>query len=727
MDIRDICINCFRPTGGEEVCMNCGYIQTDRPKQICHLYPKTILNDRYIIGRVINNGGFGVVYKAYDMRLENVVAIKELLPTQNSMVTRMPPSTEVLPVNDDRREMFTKLKQRFMKEARVMAKFSECNSIVRIYDFFEANNTVYLVMEFLEGMTLRQYIDSKEKKMSFDAAMKIMMPIMQALKVVHSEGIVHKDISPDNIFICDDGSVKLIDFGAAQFPDDENDDSYNNVVMKLGYTPPEQYRANTKVGPYSDVYSVGAVLYAVLSGTIPPESIDRLENDNLQKLTKIGVQLPIYADKAIMKAMAVKETARFNSISDFIDAITGKKKADFPEVEIRKKRIRNTLVVVVLIGAMIGSVLTTYFVKTANSIIPRQNTTITVWYIDEGNELANKRWEKIESDYSSFVKGQNSKLTETKVKIVGIPEDEYEEKLQKAFKDGNAPDVYQSVDDTFDDNSASLKPLYKMADSQSFCSAYDVMKETYKDNNKIAVTFDTPVLYTYTDNTKNSVPDEKTELTDLINTKKLSGFTRTVVCDPEVVMYAAYAYGNGQVKGADAEQLFDCSKTYDSKGKYIHPQNLFTKKKDNAMFYIGNISEYNDVSNKCRIGFGSFTVSNLTGSSVKTLYSYPEVWSVSEDSSSVNKSASQLFLYYLLCTDAGQQNIMKFGTSTHYLPMLLEAKNSVGFVVDLSFIYDKKADECVAVPYEDIKETNEKTQTIIEKSKKKGSNYNDIF
>ena len=333
MDINDICINCFKSTGGEEVCMNCGYIQTDKPKQICHLYPRTVLNNRYLIGRVINNGGFGVVYKAYDMRLERVVAIKELLPTQNSMVTRMPPSQDVIPVNDERREIFEKLKKRFMKEARVVAQFSECNSIVRVFDFFESNNTAYLVMEYLDGMTFRQYIDQNGSKMDFDSALGILMPIMQALKVVHNEGVVHKDVSPDNIFICNDGMVKLIDFGAAQFDNEDIDaDSSSSVILKVGYTPPEQYRTNTIVKPCSDIYSIGAVFYAVLSGTTPVESIDRIEKDTLQRLSKLGVDVPIYADKAIMKAMALKENSRFKSMDEFIDAVTGKKKAEFSEV-----------------------------------------------------------------------------------------------------------------------------------------------------------------------------------------------------------------------------------------------------------------------------------------------------------------------------------------------------------------------------------------------------------
>ena len=727
MDIKDICINCFKSTGGEEVCMHCGYIQTDKPKQICHLYPRTILNNRYIIGRVINNGGFGVVYKAYDMRLETIVAIKELLPTQNSMVTRMPPSLEVIPVNDERREAFIKLKQRFMKEARVMAQFSECSSIVRIYDFFEANNTAYLVMEYLEGMTLRQYIDTKENKMSFESALNTIMPIMQALKVIHSGGVIHKDVSPDNIFICDDGTVKLIDFGAAQFEDDVIDeDTFGSVVMKLGYTPPEQYRANSKVTPCSDIYSIGAVFYAVLTGQIPPESIDRIENDTLQKLSKQGIELPLYADKAIMKAMALKEHNRFASMQAFIDAITGKKKADFPEVEIRKKKIRNVCLVSVIVIALVGSVFTAYMIKSMNSIVPKKNTTITLWYVDKGDELMNKRWEKAAQDFKKFAKSQDEKLNNTNVKVVGIPEKDYESKLEKAFKDGTAPDIYQSTSSRFDEHAVSLNPLFKKVSKSEIAVAYDVMLEEYQEHNKLAVCFDMPVLYTYTDNSKNKVPEASTSLDDLIGAEKLSGFSYSLVSNPEAVLYASYAYGSGKLDEDVAEKLFESSKTFDEE-KYIKPQKLFVKNKNNAMYYVGMMSEYSDILDGSRMGSASFSVSRLTGSKVKDTYVFPELWSISDSTSIVNRNTSNLFLYFLLCNYEGQRDMIRVGSDTYYLPMLTSTTDSIGYYDKYEFIYDNKDSESIkTVPYDELDDVDKKTEQIKKESKNKKSTYSEI-
>ncbi len=286
MDINELCISCFKPTGGEEVCMHCGHIQTEKPRQLCHLYPHTILNDRYIIGSDINNGGFGVVYKAYDLKLETVVAIKELLPTQNSIVNRVPGTTDVIPVGEKRTEQFEALKHKFLEEARLMAQFSQFDGIVHIYDFFECNNTAYHVMEYLEGENLREFLNENDNKMDYDKAISIMLPIMEILKVAHKNKVIHCDVSPDNIFICNNGKVKLIDFGAAKFSDTEIGDD-EAIVAKPGYTPPEQYRRNGEIGPFTDIYSVGAVLYRLLSGISPDESIDRAEKDELQKLSKL--------------------------------------------------------------------------------------------------------------------------------------------------------------------------------------------------------------------------------------------------------------------------------------------------------------------------------------------------------------------------------------------------------------------------------------------------------
>lgn len=726
MDIKELCINCFRNTGGEEVCMHCGYIQSDKPKQLCHLYPHTILNERYIIGRVINNGGFGVVYKAYDMKLENIVAIKELLPTQNSMVNRVPNTTDVIPVNEQRAQQFELFKQKFLQEARTMAQFSQCESIVRIYDYFAANNTAYLVMEFLDGVTLREYLDSNQnKQIDFERAMSIILPVMEALKFVHKANVIHRDVSPDNIFLCNDGRVKLIDFGAAKFSETEIENN-NSVVMKPGYTPPEQYRTKGKIGPYSDIYSVGAVLYTILSGSIPEESIDRVEKDHLEKLSKLGVSIPIYAEKSIMKAMALREQARFKSMDDFIKAVKGEKKADFPEVELKKKKIKRAVSVTLVFVVMITSVFAVYQVKNRNDLVPSKNTIIKLWYSDNGNEALNERWNIIADEFSDFVAAQSKSLDSTEIVVKGIPAENYEETLKQAFENGTAPDIYESTSSELDGYAASLNNLYDEIDDADYESIYQVMKSEYQPKNKIAVCFDVPVLYTYTDFKYISTPDSNTSLDKLQKADTSKGkFKYSLLCNPDTVLYASYSYGY-QDSGVDTIpiQLYNAATVFDGK-EYVDPASVFTSSKDNAMYYIGFMSEYSSISQNSRAGQSSFSVSTLTGSNVSETVIFPEVWSISSKSSSVNRQCASLFLYFLIAMDDGQGDITRANRNTYYLPMLTSAVENIGYYEEYKVIYNPD-NNFYALPANDVEKITNKVQKISENAKKYDSKLSDV-
>lgn len=686
MSIKDLCINCFQSTGGEEVCMHCGYIQSDTPKQICHLYPHTVLHDRYVIGKVINNGGFGVVYKAFDTRLETVVAIKELLPTQNSMVTRMPPSQEVIAVNDEKREHFNHLKLRFMEEARVMAQFSSCDSIVRIFDFFEINNTAYLVMEYLDGQTLREYIDARGKRMDYNDAMRIMSPVMEAVKVVHSNNVIHKDISADNIFVCNDGRVKLIDFGAALFGDSTITADEGAVVMKPGYTPPEQYRMNAKIGPQTDIYAVGAVLYTILSGEVPDESIDRIEKDNLQRLSKFNVDAPVCAQKSIMKAMALKESARFKTMDDFINAMDGKKKADYPEEELKKRKIMRAVLIVSVFVVMIIAIVLAYVIKTNSSIKPSAAETITLWYVDNGDEAMNKRWQNVADDFEKAIGTKDGKVTNkdyeelkgSKLEVVGIPADGYNEAVKKAFEEGKGPDIYQTLDGDLESYSTALDKLYDaVEESDLHDKEYKYMKSLYKDENRIAVCFDMPVLYTYTENNYVEAPKQSTSLDDLFAAStKVSKFKYPILCNPDASQFAAYSYGDTNEKGDVFKKLDDVSGKVKVNSKSVSTQKAFAAN-GLAVYYIGFAHEFGEISKSCSLGSNSFTVQPLTGEKTTNTLVFPETFSVSSESTLNQKKMAQLILYFMVSTPDFQKDVIRVNDKGYYMP-LLDEKNEDG-------------------------------------------------
>ena len=212
------------------------------------------------------------------MRLNETVAIKEYFPA--GFVNRVPGETDVIKFPGEKGERFEEGKEKFLNEARNTAKFSDNPNIVNVYDFFEANNTAYMVMEYLEGILLKDYIKQNSGKLDVKSSLEITNKVLDGLKEVHKAGIIHRDISPDNIMLTTDNKVKLFDFGAARFSSTEQESTYS-IIIKQGYAPPEQYRSKSKQGPYTDIYAVGAMLYSMLTGKIPEESVDRQIEDTL--------------------------------------------------------------------------------------------------------------------------------------------------------------------------------------------------------------------------------------------------------------------------------------------------------------------------------------------------------------------------------------------------------------------------------------------------------------
>ena len=272
-----------------------------------HMEPGIILHNRYIIGRVLGYGGFGVTYLGWDGKLEMKVAIKEYLPSEFS--TRMPGQTKVSVFRGEKKVQFDEGLGKFVDEARRLANFKNEDGIVRVYDSFEENDTAYIIMEYLDGETLTSYME-REGTIPEDKAVEMLMPIMKSLEVVHKEGILHRDIAPDNIFITKTGDTKLIDFGASRYATTSHSRSLT-VIIKPGYSPEEQYRSNGDQGPHTDVYALGATLYKMLTGKTPPDAMERRakfegqNKDILVEPRKIKKEISQVRETAILNAMNV--------------------------------------------------------------------------------------------------------------------------------------------------------------------------------------------------------------------------------------------------------------------------------------------------------------------------------------------------------------------------------------------------------------------------------------
>ncbi len=325
---QHLCYNCFSQRESPEgPCPYCGFDLAENTKKFpVALRAGTVLNNRYIVGRVLGQGGFGITYLAFDTQLQTKVAVKEYMP--NDIATRIEGAT-VSVAMDTKKDDFTYGAERFQEEARTLAKFIGHPNIAGVSSYFDANDTSYFVMDYIEGISFKSYIGNAGGRVSVDEALNIMIPVLRALTAVHQEGFIHRDVTPDNIYISKDGNVKLLDFGSARYSIGDKSKSLD-VILKVGYAPKEQYIRRGRQGPYTDVYSCAACLYAALTGVLPPESLERLDQDELVPVSQAGIEIPEWLDRAILKGLAVQPEDRFQSAAEFLDAIENQIAVEVP-------------------------------------------------------------------------------------------------------------------------------------------------------------------------------------------------------------------------------------------------------------------------------------------------------------------------------------------------------------------------------------------------------------
>ena len=271
----------------------------------------TLVAGRYEILEVIGQGGFGITYKGYDSVLDVPVAIKEYYPS--GIASRYhEQSLDVQVGGSENKKFFEEGKKKFLEEARVLARFSEDPNVVGVRDFFEDNQTVYIVMQFLQGESLKEYIE-KNGLISFDEAYNLLRPVMQSLGRIHANGLIHRDISPSNLIRMRGGKVKLIDFGTAREFSTDGEKSLS-VVLKPGYAPAEQYQTRGMQGPWTDVYALCASIYKLITGITPENSLNRMLEDELRLPSECGAIITAAQEKVLMQGLAVRESERIRSM-----------------------------------------------------------------------------------------------------------------------------------------------------------------------------------------------------------------------------------------------------------------------------------------------------------------------------------------------------------------------------------------------------------------------------
>lgn len=485
------CLNCMQIYDERyEVCPHCGYIRNTPPEELYHLYPGTCLQERYVIGTVVGFGGFGIIYRAWDERLDTMVAIKEFYPA--GIVQRIPQQSEVIVHSGNGKKEFDNGITRFLDEARNMAKFSTHPNIMNVYDFFEENHTAYIVMEFLNGISLKQYVKSMGGKIEINTAVEIISSVCEALKEIHSTGIIHRDISPDNIFICEDGKIKLIDFGAARFSTGEEEKTLS-IILKPGFAPPEQYRSKSRQGPWTDVYALAATLYRIITGVIPEESVNRIVEDNVQTPEDLDSQISVNLSNAIMKGMALNQDLRFQSIEQFQDAILDKKKVTDLKKEVKKrkgKRIAGISLVSILLLA--GGLVSYQIFQGRRAEVELPENTVTIWMAVENEEEIESGQTMLQDMTQAFQEAQPL----VHVEVECIPESEYEERLIAAQNSGNMPTIYSSDDisETILEQAASVEEVFSYINTNDYYFLDDYM--SYMPSEKqLPMGYAVPVVY----------------------------------------------------------------------------------------------------------------------------------------------------------------------------------------------------------------------------------------
>lgn len=521
MQIR--CMHCMKEyEDSEECCPACGFVKGTPPKEIYHLFPEVMLAKRYQIGTVVSYGGFGILYRAWDTKLNVMVAVKEYFPS--GYVNRNPGEKEIFVYTSKKREEFREGLEGFLQEARSTAKFSTHPNIVHVYDYFEENGTAYMVMEYMEGKTLKQHTKEQGGRIGYEEAVRLVSGICEDLQVVHEAGILHRDISPDNIMLCSDGTIKLFDFGAARFSDLEKETT-RTIILKIGFAPPEQYRAKSKQGPYTDVYALGATLYRTITGQLPDESVNRQEailkegKDTLIPPKQLVPELPEYLDTAICRAMAIQPELRFQNVMEFRSALLKEKSFATVEAELKKRKQRRKLGIGALgVALALGIFGCFHYYQERQRESTLNGANVTLWVPLSDTETLEEKSELMEELLSEF----RADYPTVGVSLSYIKEEEYPERIREAEQSGEFPTLYRSIEECGADRRENLNEVLSLLSLDEYYYLDQLDGEVYA----LPLGFYAPVKYV------NTLVTEEGDLSD--SESFLAGKQETLLADTEL-------------------------------------------------------------------------------------------------------------------------------------------------------------------------------------------------
>ena len=452
MEKKIVCHKCRSILApGSRICPQCGetiteadYVEDDTILlNPIYLLPGTVLHMKYRINGVIGQGGFGITYDGTDIKLDMHVAIKEYFP--NPMASRQVTVSADVTCSSHTQSLYEQGLNNFLKEARNMAKYAGEDNFVAVHDYFAENNTAYIIMEFVEGENLKQYLQ-KHGRLTMEQSMPIIMPVMNALEKIHSRGMIHRDVSPSNIMILPDGRVRLLDFGAARDVSLETQNMTTmSAVFKHGYSPIEQLTQGMHQGPYTDIYALCATLYEMLTGSVPPSPFTRLyEGGRLIPPTQMGVRLNAVQEETILRGLAVNGAERIQTIAELRNGLIWNGAMGTPAPMQPENGSSNTLKIV--LGAAIAVLALGIGAITVNQLTAKKPTPAPAEYVaSEQSEASEEQQaepeEPVESDVQETeqqqtVEQENSQPSNVEAESIGTIENRTEEEPAYDFPEG---------------------------------------------------------------------------------------------------------------------------------------------------------------------------------------------------------------------------------------------------------------------------------------------------
>ena len=650
------CLNCMHDYEEEYgVCCHCGYVPGTPPKELFELVPGVIISERYIIGTAVGFGGFGIIYKAWDMVLSRIVAVKEYYPS--GLSNRVFGDPKVIVYSGKRGEDFRIGLERFILEARIVSKFNSHPNIVNVYDYFQENNTGYMIMEFLEGISYKQFLKDNGGILEPEIAVKVVLSVLDALKEIHACNYIHRDISPDNIFICDNGKIKLIDFGAARFSEGNNERNFS-MILKPGYAPPEQYMQKSNQGAWTDLYALGAVLYRSVTGCIPPESLNRKELDDMKPPIELNPKIPEYLNNIILRSLALDPNLRFRNTQQFKEALLEKKQIKTVEKEISHRKKRRLIGVIASVCAALGVYGVCFFTFFNQSdATTLSDASIVVWIKVGNNETEEEAIARFNTMTADFL----TSYPNIKLNAQYYDGDYYDAKLNELFESGGKrPTLFDSgnLNEKYFSELANVSSIVSNVNNGDNREYYflDKYSEYFPKQNQVPLGFNMPALYAYVDDNA-IIPDEITSLDTVISGESAGSYEfyytqilNYLSCYQNKTINKTYELNYNDVSLYDKANLVDSEEDFaNGELKYLFADLSIFKNIESA------------ASGKLK----------LVAQNGENLYgNFTDLYSVDNSASDEEKKAAMVLLEYLLGEQASTS--MNYGSSDygfHTLPL----------------------------------------------------------